>query len=76
MKLSIELVSRSILILDTLVDSGIAGGSLNIDSIQTSHIGLIQSNFVLKRVPFWTDQNALILDFRVIEFIRIMFATV
>lgn len=63
MELPIELIPRLILILNALIDSGIAGCSLDIDSIQTSHIGLVHGNFILKRVPFGTNQNTLILDF-------------
>ena len=40
-KLTIDLISSLVLILDTLIDPSIARSPLNINSIQTPHIGLI-----------------------------------
>lgn len=62
-----ELILRLVLILDGLVDAGVAGGSLNIDGMQTAHVGLVHGDSILKGVAFWTLEDIVILDLGVVE---------
>lgn len=63
------------LVLDGLVDTSIAGGSFDVDGIETPHVGLVQSYPVFEGISFWTPQYIFLLYLGVIEFALIMLAT-
>lgn len=62
-----ELILRLVLILDGLVETGVAGGSLDIDGMQAAHVGLVHGDPILKGVAFGTLEDVVILDLGVVE---------
>ena len=65
-----------VFVLDGLVDSGVAGGAFDIDGVQTAHVGLVHGDSVFEGVSFWTLEDVVILDFRVVEPIDKVFASI
>lgn len=69
-----KLVPRFVLVLYGLVDLGIAAGSLNVDGVETTHVGLLHGDPVLEGETLWTLQDGFILYLGVVEFVLVVFA--
>ena len=58
-----------------LVDPGSTAGPFDIGCVQTPHIGFVVGDCVLEGVFLRTGENTVVLYFRMVEFLSIVFTT-
>ena len=63
-----------VLVLDGLVDAGVAGGPLDVDSMETAVVGLVLGDAVFEGVSLRTGEDVGLFDLGPVEFAVVAFA--
>ena len=71
---AVELLPGLVLVLDGLVDPGIAAGPLNVNGVETAHVGLVVGDPVLEGELLRALEDVLLGHLGVVEFSGVVFA--